>query len=116
MALNMDDSAYYQISLGLQKDSEFLGIFNHYLLKEMEHGINMREARKLQNNLYTNEVFSRAEPQPMGGNNVMFLISLLGFGISASVIVAILEVACKHLSNRKERRDSCRRRKAWSDN
>ena len=104
MALNMDDSVYNYICLGLQKDSQFLGILNHYILREMEHGIIMREARKLQNNFYTNEVFSMDEPQPMGGNNVMFLFSLLGLGISASVTAAILEVACKNLySNRKER-------------
>ena len=97
MPLSMDDSAYYHLCLGLQKDSEFLGIFNHYLLKEMEHGINMREASKLQSIFNRNELFGMAEPQPLGKNNVMFLFLLLGFGISASATVAILERACKHL-------------------
>ena len=96
MALKMDDSSYQHICLGLQKDSEFLGIFNHYLLKELEHGINMREIRKLTSIFYKNELFSMAEPQPLGGNNVMFLFSLLGLGIFVSVTVTILEVACKH--------------------
>ena len=97
----MDDSAYYHISLGLQKDSEFLGIFNHYLLKEMEYGINMREARKLQSIFYRDEQFGMAEPQPLGKNNVMFLFLLLGLGISVSATAAILELAAKHLHELK---------------
>ena len=95
--LKMDDSSYYLLGLGLQKDSEFLGIFNHYLLKEMESGLNMRARRSLQNSFYVNEQFEMREPQPLGSNNVMFLFILLGFGLIASVTVSICElVAGKH--------------------
>ena len=80
--LKMDDSSYNLLGLGLQKDSEFLGIFNHYLLKEMESGLNMRARRSLQNSFYVNEQFEMPEPQPLGSNNVMFLFILLGFGLN----------------------------------
>ena len=90
--LKMDDSSYYLLGLGLQKDSEFLGIFNHYLLKEMESGLNMRARRSLQNSFYVNEQFEMREPQPLGSNNVMFLFILLGFGLIASVTVSICEL------------------------
>ena len=91
--LKMDDAFYNLIGLGLQKDSEFLGIFNHYLLKEMEHGINMREIRSLQNLFHRNKQFEMAEPQPLGNNNVMFLFILLGLGITLSMTMTIVEVA-----------------------
>ena len=78
----IDDSSYNLLGLGLQKDSEFLGIFNHYLLKEMESGLNMRARRSLQHSFYVNEQFEMREPQPLGSNNVMFLFILLGFGLN----------------------------------
>ena len=95
--LKMDDSSYNLLGLGLQKDSEFLGIFNHYLLKEMESGLNMRARRSLQNSFYVNEQFEMPEPQPLGSNNVMFLFILLGLGLITSVTVSVYElVAGKH--------------------
>ena len=103
--LKMDDSSYNLLGLGLQKDSEFLGIFNHYLLKQMENGINMKARRSLQNSFYVNEHFEMPEPQPLGSNNVMFLFILLGLGIMASVIVSIGELAVR--KHRKYSRPSC---------
>ena len=91
--LHMHDAFYNLLGFGLQKDSEFLGIFNHYLLKEMEHGINMRETRNLQSIYHRNKDFEMPEPQPLGNNNVMFLFILLGLGITMSVTMAIFEAA-----------------------
>ena len=38
-AIRMDDAVYGIGTLGLQKDSEFLQIFNHYILKAIESGV-----------------------------------------------------------------------------
>ena len=91
--LQMDDAFYNILGLGLQKDSEFVGIFNHYILKEMEHGINTREMRTFQSMFHRNEQFAMPEPQPLGNNNVMFLFILLGLGITSSVTITIFEMA-----------------------
>ena len=40
--LKLDDLPREGLYFLLQKDSEFLGIFNYYLLKEIEHGITKR--------------------------------------------------------------------------
>ena len=93
--LKMDDASYNLLGYGLQKDSEFLGIFNHFLLKAMEHGIFMRLGRSIQNNFHVNEEFEMPEPQPLGSNNVMFLFILLGLGITFSLTTYICESAVR---------------------
>ena len=94
--LQMDDAFYNFLGLGLQKDSEFLGIFNHYILKEMEHGLNMRASRSLQSIFHVNQQFEMPEPQPLGSNNVMFLFILLGLGIISSMTMTICEVVVRN--------------------
>ena len=99
--LQMDDAFYNILGLGLQKDSEFLSIFNHYLLKEIEHGINRREIHNLQSIYRRNMQFEMPEPQPLGSNNVMFLFILLGFGVAMSITKYLFEAAvgsCTKLS------------------
>ena len=45
-ALKMDDSVYTIATLALQKDSEFLQMFNYYILKAFEGGHFKRLYRK----------------------------------------------------------------------
>ena len=78
-------------SLGLQKDSEFLGIFNHYLLKEMEHGITRRLFRKYHLRMFVNEQFGMNETPPLGYENVIFTFACLALGVGASMVIAVLE-------------------------
>ena len=100
--LKLDDLPREGLYFLLQKDSEFLGIFNYYLLKEMEHGITKQLYRKYHMDLFAKEQFGMPEPQPLGINNVMFNFILLGFGICSAAAISVFErmtIKCKR--NRK---------------
>ena len=91
LALQMDDASHINIGFALQKDSEFLEIMNHYLLKEMEHGILMREIRSHYDPIYRYDQFGMNEPQPLAYNNFMFVFICLGMGIITSLTMALYE-------------------------
>ena len=97
IALKMDDMSYSLASLALQKDSEFLPIFNHYILKGLEHGIMKRIYKKHHMSFFTNELFGMTEPQALGFNNVLFPFLCLGLGIFVSVGIATVEFIKKKL-------------------
>ena len=113
MFLRVEGAGFHYSSLALQKDSEFLGAFNYYLMKEYEHGISARLFRKYHIPLYIKEEFGMMEPQPLGYENVMSLFILLGLGITASWVIAIVEMlenkcrkwASSGFTNRKETSD-----------
>ena len=89
--LKMDDPVYAIGGLGLQKDSEFLQIFNHYILKALEGGDFKRLYRRNFIDLYTKEKFEMMEAQSLGLNNVLFCFTSLGLGICVSHIIVMLE-------------------------
>ena len=90
-ALKMDDAVYSIGTLALQKDSEFLQLFNHYILKAFESGEFKRLYRRYHMDLFVKENFEMVEPQPLGSNNVMFCFISLGFGICLSLISVMIE-------------------------
>ena len=95
-ALKMDDAVYGIMTMGLQKDSEFLEIFNYYLLKQFETGFSRRLYRQYHAGFFTNENFEMNEPQPLGFSHVMFCFILLAFGICLSTMITIMElISCK---------------------
>ena len=100
--LKMDDSLFGISTLALQKHSEFLQIFNYYILKAIEGGLLKRLYRKHRMSLFTKESFEMPEPQPLGWNNVMLSFMCLGFGICLSIIMVTMEFFKKKLS--KEQR------------
>ena len=89
--LQMEDASYMLLTLGLQKDSEFLQAFNYYLLKAFEHGILKKIHRKYHMRRYVNEQFGMLEPQPLGLNNVIFPFTCLGVGICVALALAAME-------------------------
>ena len=91
VALQTDDASYINVGFALQKDSEFLEIMNHYILKEMEHGILMREIRSFFDPIYRDEQVGINEPQSLAFNNIMFVFICLGLGIVISLSMAISE-------------------------
>ena len=91
IALKMDDSAYSWGAFGLQKDSEFLEVFNYYLLREFENGIKDRLYRKYYSDMYVNKQFGMREPQPLGYENVIFTFVCLAIGMTLSMVIAIIE-------------------------
>ena len=95
VALKMDDSSYAISGFGLQKESEFLKMFNHYLLKESEHGIFKRLYRKYNIELYVREDFGMTEPQPLGVDNVVFTFACLGVGVATAMGIAMVESVLK---------------------
>ena len=95
-ALKMDDATNSFMSFGLQKNSEFCQIFNHYLQKQLEHGINRRLYRKYHNSLYVHKEFGMAEPQALGYENVIFPFTLLGSSIATSILMAMIERLLKN--------------------
>ena len=64
---------------------------NHYILKEMEHGILMREIRSHYDPIYRYDQFGMNEPQPLAYNNFMFVFICLGMGIITSLTLALYE-------------------------
>ena len=94
-ALNMVDSVHGISTLALQKDSEFLPLFNHYILKALEGGIYKKPYRDL--DLYTHKTFGMMEAQPLGFNNVVFCFISIGFGICLSIITVMIEFIKKKL-------------------
>ena len=94
-ALRMDDASYVWGGFALQKDSEFLGLFNFYLLKAIEHGTIKRLFQRYHIDLYVKEQFGMVEPQPLTYKNVMFTFIFLGTGIFAAIVIAMLEYITK---------------------
>ena len=90
-ALKMDDSVHTHGGHVLHPDSEYLSVFNHYLLKEYEHGILNRLDKSY--NGQPDIKIGMSEPDPLGINNVMFPFSLLGAAIIMSVIISVVEKA-----------------------
>ena len=100
-ALKMDDTSYGIGTLGLQKDSEFLQIFNHYILKALEGGELKRLFRSNYIDFFIKENFNMTEPQPLGLNNVVFCFTCLGFAICFSLIKVMLEFMIKKMSKKR---------------
>ena len=90
--LKTDDESHAYAALALQKDSEFLDLFNYYILKEYEHGILKRLFRTNYGGLFTREQFSINEPQALGFENVLFTFSCLAVGVIASLGIATVEL------------------------
>ena len=84
-ALQMDDSVDILGGIALQKDSEFLQLFDYYILKALETGVNKRLFNK-HIDLNRKENFGINEPQSLGFSNVMFCFILLGFGCILSLL------------------------------
>ena len=89
--LKMDDAFYGAATLPLQKESEFLQLFNHKILLMIQSGLLNRLHLNYFRDLYVKENFEMIEPQPLGFNNVMFPFICLGIGIVLSIVKAISE-------------------------
>ena len=100
-ALKMDNPIVGLTCLALQNDSEFLQIFNHYILKALEGGEFKRLYRNYHMDLYTKENFEMIEAQPLGINNVMFCFICLGFGIGLSLIQVMMELMGQKISKKQ---------------
>ena len=90
-ALEMDDSIYSRATIPLQKESEFLPLFNHYILKTMECGLLRRLFIKYHADLFVKENFEMVEPDPLGFNSVMFVFISLGTGMCLSIPMVMAE-------------------------
>ena len=91
-ALRMDDAVYGSGTLGLQANSEFLQMFNHYIMKNIETGCLKRLYLKYHSDFFTRENYEMVEPQPLGFNNLMFCFIFLAIAVCLSIVVAILEL------------------------
>ena len=96
-ALKMDDVIYAPSSLPLQKDSEFLPLFNHHILKCIESGLLRKVYLKYYKDLYVKENFEMTEPEPLRYNNVMFPFIYLGIGIALALVMAVAEIVTMSL-------------------
>ena len=96
-SLNMDASHYTYIGFALQRDSEFLSIFNHYLLKAYESGILNR--LDLFHNDQPDIKIGLNEPEPLGMNNLMFPFSFLAGSAVLSATIAVIEKLLKKRSS-----------------
>ena len=99
VALKMDDSHKTYAGLVLQHDSEFMAIFNHYLLKAYENGILNR--LDIFHNGKPDIKIGMNEPEALGMNNVMFPFSVLAASIVLSTAIAGMEKLLMKINNIK---------------
>ena len=108
-ALKMDDEVNGVAGFALQKDSEFLQIFNHYIMKAKESGIEKRLNQKYTWYNYRNVNYGILEAQPLGWNNIIFCFVILGLGISLSISQVAMEfLRSKWCSQKKEPKTNIR--------
>ena len=82
----------------LHKDSEFLSLFNHFTLKEHEHGIIKVLFRRHHIEMFTSHHFGMSEPQPLGFHNVLFPFIFLGLAAFIAWATALAEFVHRKLS------------------
>ena len=75
-----------------------MDIFNHYLLKEIEHGITNKIFRKK-----PTAKIGLSEPEPLPIRSVMFPFSCLGFCMIVSVVMAATEFLVAKVKRRLHR-------------
>lgn len=89
-SLKLRDATPKNKGFALQSSSsEFLPLFNHYLIKAQENGILHR--LELFHNFRQNMKIGISEPAPLDIFNVMFLFSLLGVSIITSMMTVLVE-------------------------
>ena len=104
ISLNIDDSFQSISTLPLLKGSEFLPLFNYYILKEHEHGIRKRLYYEYHKEMFTLEQFGMGEPQPLGATNTMFLFIWMAFGICISIAIGFAEWIKQKLFGKRDSR------------
>ena len=97
LALDMDDTYYTLGGFGLPTDSEYLSMFNHYLLKAFERGILHRISNSWLRDSKAPIKIGITEPEPLGINNVMFPLSFLGVAMISSVVTLFVEKVAKKI-------------------
>ena len=98
IALKMDDPHNTLAGFLLRKDSEYLSVFNHYLLKGIESGVFHRLDKMVWNaNLIPPIKIGLLEPGALGINNLMFPFSCLGGAMVISLVVLIMEKIIKKM-------------------
>ena len=85
------------MGFALRPDSEYLSLFNHYLLKAFETGILHRLDRKWHAEWEPPIKIGLTEPEPLGMNNTMFPFSFLAAIMILSVIASVLEKVVKKI-------------------
>ena len=98
-ALKIADGSWLITTNALQGNSEFLQIFNHYILRQYEHGLLTRNRRRTF--LTRNEQFGISEAYPMSLKNVIFPFIWILVGILGALSIALME-ACKPRMKRKD--------------
>ena len=91
VAISLDDDGDAFSSFLLLRESEFLPLFNYYMLKLHEHGIEKWIYKRHHMVFFTNEQFGMTEVLPLGYDNVMFTFMCLGIGICISLLSAAFE-------------------------
>ena len=91
IALEMDDTYFTMGGLALRPYSEYLSVFNHYMLKAFETGIRKRLDQVWNSHKIPPLKIGMAEPEPLAIKNVMFPFSCLGVVIIISLGIALME-------------------------
>ena len=104
-ALKMNDDVKLSGGHALQKDSEFLPIFNHYLGKQFENGMiyfslsyggRMGSGRRGYG--LERKQFGMTEPEALPFNSVQFAFMFLGGAILTSMVISICEFIFKQIA------------------
>ena len=106
-ALKMEDMVKLAGGHVLQKDSEFLPIFNHYLVKQFENGLvgfSLSTGGRTPNGgrTYGLEVIpiGMTDPEPMPFNSIQSAFIFFGVAVFTSIAIA----ACEFMSKQKPKK------------
>ena len=100
ISLKMEAAHYTYLGFALQRDSEFMAVFNHYLLKTYENGILNR--LDLLHNGRPDIKIGLNEPEPLGMDNVIFPFLLLAASFVTSTVIAVMEKLLKKVALKRE--------------
>ena len=118
--LKMDDAVKTYTGILIRRDSEFLPVFRHHLLKAFETGIykwihttrREQHAYALSNEVTwyskTPKNFGLTEPTSLGIHNVMFPFAYLAGNILVSFVTAFVENLVKKLKEVKAKKTMVR--------
>ncbi len=91
---DFDERTLIKLSIGLQKDSELLSLFNHHILKMGQSGLLSKLSRKWIHDDNPGDWSERIfvdEATAIGFSNVVFVLLVLACGAALAIILACIE-------------------------
>ena len=103
VALNVNEKVTILEGNPMQKDSEFLELFSHYLVKMQESGL-VNRLKDMWVNKGEERQYGFGNPIPLGYENVLFPFGIVAISLLVVLIIAVAELGHKSYANTKPAR------------